>query len=71
MDFCSKETAFLLPARKGRLADRSIDGVETVDYPWLFEPDVDELVRLMQYVRTHKGEAKRKRAPPGGTCSPH
>jgi tetratricopeptide (TPR) repeat protein len=60
VDFVSEETAFLLPARKGRLADRSIGGVETVDYPWLFEPDGEELVRLMRYVRTHKGEAKKK-----------
>jgi glycosyltransferase involved in cell wall biosynthesis/thioredoxin-like negative regulator of GroEL len=58
MDFCTPETAFLLPARKGRLAARSIGGMETVDYPWLFEPAVDDLVRLMQYVRSHRAEAR-------------
>jgi glycosyltransferase involved in cell wall biosynthesis len=60
MDFCSEETAYLLPARKGRLSEKSIGGVHTVDYPWLFEPDIEVLVKLLKHVREHRAEAAEK-----------
>jgi len=60
MDFCTDETAFLLPARKGRFPEKRIGEFETVDFPWLYEPDIDALVRLMKHVKVHRAAARKK-----------
>lgn len=60
LDFCSPETAYLIPAREVRLPEKRIGDNETVDYPWWADPDRSELSRLMQYVAAHQVEAAAK-----------
>ncbi len=50
LDFCDDTTAFLIPARVVHFPDKRLGDVETVDYPWLAEPDVDALQSLLRAV---------------------
>src|SRR6202034_3650135 len=43
LDYCHKENAYLIPARVVRFREKRIGDLETVDYPWLAEPDRDAL----------------------------
>lgn len=60
LDFCNKETAFLIPAQEMRKSDRRVGDLETVDYPWWGEPDVEALKRLLRHVYENPAEAKLK-----------
>lgn len=60
LDFCSSETAYLIPSHEVRFAEKKIGDMETVDYPWVAEPDVDALAELMRYVYEHQDEARLK-----------
>src|SRR5262249_49083189 len=40
-DFCDDATSYLLPAQPRRFSEKRVGGLETVDYPWLAEPDLD------------------------------
>src|SRR5260370_37944934 len=57
LDYCTDETAYLLPCRVERLADKQISGMETVDFPFLAVPAEDMLRRLMRHVFEHPEEA--------------
>jgi glycosyltransferase involved in cell wall biosynthesis len=57
LDFCAAETAYLIPAIEKRLPDRRLGYLETVDHPWVAEPDADALARLMRHVYEHHEEA--------------
>src|SRR5207302_1409289 len=39
LDFCNDENAFLIPASIRCFPERKLGDLETVDYPWLAEPD--------------------------------
>ena len=39
LDYCNEENAYLIPARIMHFREKRIGGLETVDYPWLAEPD--------------------------------
>jgi glycosyltransferase involved in cell wall biosynthesis/tetratricopeptide (TPR) repeat protein len=58
LDFCDDSNAYLLPVRLGRFREKRIGDLETVDYPWLAEPDVDRLVQALRYVVEHREEAR-------------
>lgn len=60
LDFCSAETAYLIPAREVRLPMKQVGELETVDYPWLAEPDAAALADIMRHVAEHPDEARRK-----------
>lgn len=60
LDFCSSETAYLIPARKCLLAEKRVGALPTVDYPWLAEPDRPALEELMKQVAAHPEEARTK-----------
>lgn len=60
LDFCGPENAYLIPAREQRLPERRIGDLETVDYPWLAEPDRATLKQLMRHVVEHPAEAQAK-----------
>ena len=60
LDFCHDRIAYLIPARERRLSEKRIGDLETVDYPWLAEPDKDGLARLMRHVASHREEAADK-----------
>jgi glycosyltransferase involved in cell wall biosynthesis/Flp pilus assembly protein TadD len=58
LDFCDETRAFLLPARLGRFNAKRIDRLETVDAPWLAEPDGEMLRYWLRYVVEHPNEAR-------------
>jgi len=60
LDFCTEETAYLVPAREVRLPQKRVGDLETVDYPWWADPDREALKRLMQHVVANPDEAKAK-----------
>jgi glycosyltransferase involved in cell wall biosynthesis len=56
LDFCNVSNAFLIPARKKYCPRKRIGDLETVDLPWLAEPDKHALCDLMRYVHDHESE---------------
>lgn len=60
LDYASPDTAYLLPAREFRLPEKRLDVGETVDYPWVVEPDLDRLRYYLRRVFEHPQEARQK-----------
>ncbi|WP_136514980.1 glycosyltransferase [Geomonas edaphica] len=60
LDFCSDETAYLIPAHEVKLPMKQVGELETVDYPWLAEPDATALTDLMRHVAKHPDEARQR-----------
>ena len=60
LDFCSAETAYLIPSKEVKYQNKMVGNEETVDHPWLAEPDGEALSNLMQHVIKHPEEAKTK-----------
>jgi glycosyltransferase involved in cell wall biosynthesis/tetratricopeptide (TPR) repeat protein len=62
LDFCDESRAFLLPARVVVSETARVGTLETVEPPWLAEPDVASLRRHLQFVVEHPEEARAKGA---------
>jgi hypothetical protein len=60
MDFCNPVNAYLIPARKQFFSQKKVDGLETVNVPWLAEPDQEALRDLMRHVLAHPEERRIK-----------
>ncbi|MBP8696457.1 MAG: glycosyltransferase [Syntrophobacterales bacterium] len=60
LDFCNETTAYLIPAKEVRLPERRVGEFETVDFPWLAEPDREALAGLMRHAAAHPEEAAAK-----------
>ena len=60
LDFCDETTAYLIPAKEVRLPEKRVGEFETVDFPWLAEPDRDGLAGLMRHAAAHRDEAASK-----------
>lgn len=60
LDFCPPEIAWLIPATVKRLPTRQVGSLETVDFPWLAEPDCDVLTSLMRHAFDHSDEVKQR-----------
>ncbi len=60
LDFCDESTAYLLPARLHRFKAKRLESAETVDYPWLAEPDLAMLRFYLRYVVENPEEARDK-----------
>jgi len=58
LDFCGPETAYLIPAHEVRRPKKRVGDLETVDYPWQAEVDIQALISLMQRVYRHRADAK-------------
>jgi glycosyltransferase involved in cell wall biosynthesis len=65
MDYCNPANAFLIPARRKFFPEKRIGTIETVDFPWLAEPDVNALSQLLRYVLAHP-EGRGAKARAGG-----
>ena len=50
LDFCSAETALLIPATEVKLQEKKMGHWETVDYPWICDPDIKDLKSMMKFV---------------------
>jgi glycosyltransferase involved in cell wall biosynthesis/predicted Zn-dependent protease len=60
LDYCDDTRAFLIPVQEKRFAHKRIGNLETVDYPWLAEPDVGRLAALLRHVVEDPAEARAK-----------
>jgi glycosyltransferase involved in cell wall biosynthesis len=60
LDFCPPEIAWLLPARVEKLPVKKVGQLETVDYPWLAEPDFDLLVSMLRHAANNPEEVHRR-----------
>jgi len=60
LDYANEETAYLIPAERGRFAECRVGEIETIGRPWLFEPDVDLLVELLKRLAGDRAEARAK-----------
>ncbi len=50
LDYCDEANAYLVPAQVRRLPHKRVGEWETVDYPWLAEPDVEALADILRRV---------------------
>jgi glycosyltransferase involved in cell wall biosynthesis/predicted O-methyltransferase YrrM len=60
LDFCDEENSYLVLARPGRFAERRVGEIETVDYPWLAEPDPRVLASTLRRAAADPEETRRK-----------
>ena len=60
LDFLNDERAYLIPARMFRLPEKRLDGLETVDFLVVAEPDARALAALLRRVVAEPEEARRK-----------
>ncbi|MGE3808368.1 MAG: glycosyltransferase, partial [Gemmataceae bacterium] len=60
LDFCTSEHGYFIPARLGRVKQKRAGDFETVDHPWLAEPDRNALTLLLRYVVQNAEEARAK-----------
>jgi len=60
LDYANEETAYLIPAERGRFAECRVGEIETIGRPWLFEPDADVLVELLKRVASDPSAARAK-----------
>ncbi len=60
LDFCPPGIAWLLPATVEKLPIKQVGQLETVDYPWLAEPNFDALVGMLRYAAQHPAEVKER-----------
>jgi glycosyltransferase involved in cell wall biosynthesis/tetratricopeptide (TPR) repeat protein len=58
LDFCGPEHGYLVPAREVRFAERRVGDLETVEHPWLAEPDAEALAHMLRHVYEHPDEAR-------------
>jgi GT2 family glycosyltransferase/glycosyltransferase involved in cell wall biosynthesis/Flp pilus assembly protein TadD len=57
LDFCTRDTTWFIPACIGKLPEKRIGDMATVDHPWLAEPDLEELRTAMRHAASHPAEA--------------
>jgi glycosyltransferase involved in cell wall biosynthesis/tetratricopeptide (TPR) repeat protein/predicted O-methyltransferase YrrM len=60
LDYCNGDRGYLVLARMVNLPNKRLGDLETVNQPWLAEPDRNELVNLIRYVHEHPEEARAK-----------
>ncbi|MFC4800026.1 glycosyltransferase [Neobacillus sp. GCM10023253] len=48
-DFCSAETAFLVPSKEVLLSEKKVGDLDTVDYPWWLSIDRVDLQQTMRF----------------------
>jgi glycosyltransferase involved in cell wall biosynthesis len=58
LDYCDGERAYLAPAQIVRGADRRVGDLETIDHPYLAEPDRAALAELLRQVVANPDEAR-------------
>ena len=60
LDFCDENNAYLIPAKKACLPEKRMGDLETVDFPWYAEPDMEALATHLRHVFVHPDEARAK-----------
>jgi tetratricopeptide (TPR) repeat protein len=59
LDFANASNSYLIPAKIARFDAKRLDQFETVDYPYLAEPDPDALTEMMRFVVENPDSAAR------------
>lgn len=59
-DFCTPESAYLVPSREIRLPGKHIGELATIEHPWLLSIEQEQLQATMRYVYEHREEASTK-----------
>jgi glycosyltransferase involved in cell wall biosynthesis/Flp pilus assembly protein TadD/predicted O-methyltransferase YrrM len=62
LDFCNESNAYFVSAQRMHFKEKRIGADETVNQPWVAEPDLDALVQLLRHVKAHPEEARKKGA---------
>ena len=60
MDFCNQDNSYLLPSKVIYYEEKRVGNRETVDYPWLAEPDPEVLAEAMRIVFNSPQTARSK-----------
>jgi glycosyltransferase involved in cell wall biosynthesis len=60
LDFCNEENSYLILARVPRFAERRIGDIETIDHPWMAEPDAMVLRHLLRHAAANPSEVRSK-----------
>jgi len=60
LEYCSDEQGYLIPAEVVPFSQKRVGDLETVDYPWLAQPDPEQLAKWMKHVVAHPDEAQAK-----------
>ncbi len=59
-DFCGTDKGYFIYSEEKKFEEKRVGSIETADYPWYAEPDVDDLARLMRHVYENADEASEK-----------
>ena len=59
-DFCSDETGYFVSSHRLKLPQKAVNGQETVDFPWVIDPDQESLKQMLKHVFDHPEEAATK-----------
>jgi len=59
-EFCSSANAWFVPAIRKDLPGRAVGQMECGGQPWLFEPDVQELTRILRAAWENRAQCKAK-----------
>ncbi len=60
LDFCNDANAFLIPAQKRYFSSNRVGDIETVDRPWLAEPNAQAVRHHMQEAVRHPEQVRQK-----------
>jgi glycosyltransferase involved in cell wall biosynthesis len=71
LDFCPPEIAWLVPAQELRLAACRVGDLETVDLPWLAEPDLGLLSKSMRHAFNSPEECRERGKAAAGHIRDH
>ena len=57
-DFCSEQNSLLINSEIKYFDEKRIGDLETVDFPWIFEPAADDLVEKLKFAFNNKDKMK-------------
>ncbi len=60
LDFCSEQNSIFIKAEKKYFDAKKVDNLETVNYPWLLEPDIQDIKEKLLYAYNNKEELVKK-----------
>lgn len=62
-DFCNSKNSLLIPSTRKYFEVNKIDNYETVDKPYLLEPDLEEFIKILKYVYLNANVLKSEIVP--------
>ncbi len=59
-DFCRSSHAYLICAKEKQMPEKRVGNLDTIDYPWLAEPNRSDLARWMRHIYENREDAREK-----------